>query len=500
MVGKYNSKLLSNDFLISTLPNDFIISKNLNNNYNVETVTNSSKNMKDNSIFFAIKGFAKNGEEYIQDVLKYKNITIILESSNVYNNLVSKTNNIVLVKEIRKCFSLINSEFYGNPKDDLRFIGVTGTNGKTSTSWILHSLLSSQGIKAGLLSTEGYRCGNDKICQYSQHLTTPEPNEIHRILLHFKCEDCKIVIIEASSHALFLDRLYGINFEIGLFTNLSSEHLDFHKTMNEYLESKLILFNNSNKKIINCDCKYLNDLHNIDKLFKIGKNSSNDYKISNIENTHIITYFMLEVNYALYEIESHLLGIHNVYNLAMAIAATNIIGFDMKKIIKSIPDISQIPGRLEFIELFERTVIIDFGHTPDSIKEVLLFLRKKFERIITLVGSAGGNRDPGKRSPIGYEASKNSDYVIFTEEDCRNTPIEKILKQMESGALKTNKKNYELIPNRREAIKQTAKISQKKDAIVFFGKGVEKTLERKFEIVEWSEKKEIIKIYNEFFK
>ena len=448
----------------------------LANDFDISSIEIDSRKIVENSIYIAIKGYSTDGHNFIESAIKKGAKLIVCE--NLEDTLVDGVN-YIQVENSRKVEAIIANIFYENPTQNMDVIAITGTNGKTSTTYILESILQEMGIKTGVIGTIGYKIG-DKLMNLNN--TTPDSLELMQILNTMNQENVKVVIMEVSSHALSLYRVYGLNFNIVAFTNLTQDHLDFHKDMNDYYYAKKLLFteyldssNKKNKKaLINIDDKYgetlFNEL-NCEK-YSMSVNSKNaDFFLNNynlqIDKTELEVNDKDKLN-----MKTSLIGEYNLYNILMAISIAKLYKVDNKNIQNALLTIKQVPGRLE--QVANKAIFIDYAHTPDAVEKVTKTLKSLTKgKLITVLG-AGGDRDKTKRPLMALAGIKNSDFVILTSDNPRTEDPEMILDDLELPLKKENKgRYYARIVNRANAIKRAVEMLEVDDVLVICGKGHE---------------------------
>lgn len=385
---------------------------------------------------------------------------------------------------------------YGFPSRDMHVIGVTGTNGKTTTSFLIHKMLTEAGIKTGLMTTVAYGVG-DSIVPQVEHMTTVSAPLIQKRLREFKKQDVEWVVLETTSHALAQHRVWGIPYEIAVLTNITHEHLDYHGTFANYVRAKRRLFEITNRNGRQFGTVNADDPSAEEFMSKITRSVSYGIKNGQLRATDVSleadgSHFTAAIDGESYAIHCNIPGEFNVYNSLAAVAVGRELGLTKAQIENGISALSGVEGRMTVVNEGQPfTVIVDFAHTPDSFERLLSDLRSSTKgKLITLFGSAG-RRDESKRAIQGEIAGKYSDVVILTEEDDRDVDGAEILHQIAGGALKAGKKkdkNLFLIANREEAIgfalTQAATVQ---DTVILLGKGHEKTIERADGIYPWNE-------------
>lgn len=367
--------------------------------------------------------------------------------------------------------------FSGNPSKDLKIIGVTGTDGKTTTSNIIYHILHSSGIKTGLVSTVNAKIGKNEY-DTGFHVTNPGPFQLQSLLRKMINHKLRYAVLEVTSHGLDQNRNFGIKFNIGVLTNITHEHLDYHKTFENYVKAKAILFRNSKVCIINKDYyKFFKKYINKNKKVILYCQNTLGNKLQKVINTR----FQEE---------------YNVLNATAAVLVAKEVGIKDSVIINAIKSFKGVEGRMQEIKnKLDIQIIVDFAHTPNALESLLTALKEKNDknsRIITVFGCAG-ERDVEKRPMMGKISSELSDISIFTAEDPRHEDVNEIIKQMRSGVKNKKAKIYE-IPDRLEAIKYAINLAKKGDIVAICGKGHEKSMNFNGVEMPWSDKENILKI------
>ena len=441
----------------------------------VKGLSQNSKEIDKGWVFFAVKGHTVDGHEYIPSALAKGACAIVTreELEEVFPVPVIKVEDIDLAMADAAC------SFYGNPSKDLNMIGVTGTKGKTSISYLIESILFEAKHKPAVMGTINYRVNGQKISKAPN--TTPAPLLLQNILYQAKKAGCGDVVMEVSSHALEYQRVRGIDFNIAIFTNLQRDHLDFHTTFDNYFAAKRKLFenlispNNTKQKksaIINIDDPYgeklAEMLKNKVKLITYSLTKPADFTASDIKTSLEGVSFKINGEPA----KINLLGAHNVYNALAAVAAAARMGIHIKTAIKGLSALKGVPGRMERVDLGQNFYLfVDFAYTNEALLRAYDAVAPfKKGRIITVFG-CGGQRDTTKRPLMGESASKNSDLVLITKDNPRkedpNTIFADILRGMPFAD------NFNIIPDRRQAIFEAVKTAKKDDIVIIAGKGHE---------------------------
>ena len=422
--------------------------------------TDSRKVIKGDT-FIAIKGNTVDGHDYIEKAIENGASKIVCEhgSYNVETIVVPDT------KEYLQKYIVDN---YKDIVNKLDIIGVTGTNGKTTTCFLTYQMLNKLGIKTAYIGTIGFYIENEV---YELPNTTPEITEIYSMLTTALEKGCKAVVMEVSSHALSFKRVEGLSFTIEAFTNLTEDHLDYHKTMENYLKAKLLILDylkDTGTIIVNNDDEYGKYFKK--KNYKTIGFTKSDYEVISYESTDSGTIINFKYHEKNLSVTTNLRGKFNVYNYMTALAIINTYGIDIQKIFDITKDVFPPKGRCEQIKVRDAEAVIDYAHTPDAVEKIInSFLENKKGKIITIVG-CGGDRDPKKRPIMGNVATQKSDYVIFTNDNPRTEDPKIIMDNIISGVHKTN---YEIIFDRKEAINKGLEMLNKNDTLLILGKGHE---------------------------
>ena len=424
-------------------------------------IKTNSRKVKPGDTFVAIKGFTVDGHDYIEDAIKAGATKIVCEhgSYSVETLVVPST------KEWIQKYIVDN---YKDEVNKLRIIGVTGTNGKTTTCFLTYQALKKLGVNAAYMGTIGFYYGDTK---YELNNTTPEILDLYSYFIEALEHGVTDVVMEVSSHSLCEKRVEGLEFSEVAFTNLTEDHLDYHKTMENYLNAKLLILKQIKKDgvvIVNNDDDY-------GKYFEVGNYktlgySGDNYKILDYSQTDKGTLISFMVDGKKYEIETNLRSKFNVYNYLTCLALLNNLGFSIEGIAEVTKSIYPPKGRCEQISVNGGEAVIDYAHTPDAVDKIIsAFLENKKGKVITIVG-CGGDRDPLKRPIMGNIASEKSDYVIFTSDNPRTEDPKAILEDIIKGV---RKDNYEVEIDRPTAIRKGLDMIGKNDVLLILGKGHE---------------------------
>ena len=443
----------------------------------------NSKEINPNDLFVCTKGITKDRNDYIDEAIKNGAAGVVT------NKIIKASVPVIYVNNPNLELASLCSKFYDYPESKLDLIGITGTNGKTTVAEIIKDII---GNNCGYLGTNGIISSmfDEKIRN-----TTPDADRLFKYFDMFLKAGCKYVSMEASSEAFLHNRLNKIMFKVGIITNITEDHLNVHKTLDNYVSCKQKIIKHIKKDgvlILNKDDKYYKETRDKAKCeVRTFGRSNADLEIVRIKEYLNKTDITIKYQNKEYNLTSPLLGEYNVYNLCASILALLFLGKKMDEIISNINKINIPKGRMEFINNNRGYyIILDYAHTPDAFKKIYSFLNKvKTGRIITITGSAGG-REHEKRSEMGKIILDNSDYCIFTMDDPRNEDVNSIIDELVSG---TNKTNYERIINRSYAIKKALEIAKKDDIILVAGKGDDNYMAIGEEYLQYSDKSVINK-------
>ncbi|BDR81342.1 UDP-N-acetylmuramoyl-L-alanyl-D-glutamate--2,6-diaminopimelate ligase [Clostridium tetani] len=463
----------------------------------VENIQYDSRNIKKNDIFFAIQGYSTDGHKFIESSIE-KGAKVIVFDKEFENQNMYKDITFIKVKNSRKALAVAASNYYGNPKDKLKLIGVTGTNGKTTSTFMIKSILEEAGFKVGLMGTILNYIGDRKI---HAERTTPESLEIHKLFKDMVDSGVDYCVMEVSSHSLCLDRVYGIEFNEGIFTNLTQDHLDFHKTFENYYNSKLMLFKNSINSVINIDDNYgeriLKDIE--EKTFTYSIKKYSDLKAESVRLHSRGGEFTVDFKGNKEKINIHIPGQYNVSNALGSILACVNEGISLKVIKRGLEKLSGVPGRCEIVTMgynLGYDVIVDYAHTPDGLDNVLRTARDFTKGKLISVYGCGGDRDRAKRPIMGKIGTELSDLAILTSDNPRTEEPFSIIDDIVKGVTKDN---YIVVESRREAIKKAMTIAKKDDVIVVAGKGHEDYQILKNKTIHFDEREVIKEIIEELY-
>ncbi|WP_185288316.1 UDP-N-acetylmuramoyl-L-alanyl-D-glutamate--2,6-diaminopimelate ligase [Chryseobacterium lactis] len=442
-----------------------------NENREVSELVIDSRKVTANSLYMAMRGTVVDGHSFITSAIEKGATTIVCEE---LPEVLDENVTYIKVKDSSKALGHLASNFYGNPSQQLKLIGVTGTNGKTSVSTLLFDVFTNLGYPSALLSTVEIRIGEEIIP--ATH-TTPDVITINKILAEAVEKGCEYAFMEVSSHGIAQNRIEGLHFKVAGFTNLTHDHLDYHKTFEEYLKTKKRFFDQLEDTAIaitNVDDK------NGNVMLQNTKATKKSYALKTMADYHgkllEVDFNGMLLNFNGKEFWTTLTGKFNVYNLLLVFGIAAELGFEQDEILQAISKLKRVSGRFETFKsdggIF---FIVDYAHTPDALENILDSIndiRTKNERLITVFG-CGGDRDHSKRPEMGNIATKKSTLAIITSDNPRTEDPGQIIKEIEAGVEPQNFSKYTSIPDRKEAIKMAIKFAEPKDIVLVAGKGHE---------------------------
>ena len=434
-----------------------------------------SRRVGPGNLFVAVRGSCFDGHSFIEQAVDKGAVAIVGEKPGL-----SKRATMIVVPNSREALARLAATYYGDPSRRLKVIGVTGTNGKSTTTFLVKHLLERANQSTGLIGTVRYEIGERVL---PAQRTTPESLDLQELLSQCVEAGCRNVVLEVSSHALSQGRASEIAFDVGAFTNLTQDHLDFHHGMKDYFEAKARLFDSvrDNQKkeraaVINIDDPYGQQLaarfgRDL-PIISYGMGARAQFRASNFKVEMNGTSYQLNAKEKSYLVRLPLIGRFNVYNSLAALAVAHAIGADIRTSVLALANAPQIPGRLEAIPAKRQFhVFVDYAHTDDALLNVLRTCRDLHPNRLILVFGCGGNRDRTKRVLMGAVADQYADYAILTSDNPRKEDPEAIVRDIEAGF---KRKNYEKIVDRKEAISRAIALAQPKDIVLIAGKGHEK--------------------------
>lgn len=459
----------------------------------ISKVEYDSRKIIKGDLFFCIEGFKVDGHRFASTAVKNGAAAIVC-MQDIEENLPCT---IIKVKDSRKAMSLISANYYENPSDKFKLIGITGTNGKTTSTFMMKSILEEASKKVGLIGTIANYIGDKKM--HSER-TTPESLELQKLFYEMNSEGVDYCIMEVSSHSLSLDRVYGVEFSEAIFTNLTQDHLDFHKTFENYYEAKLKLFSSAKNSIINIDDQYgkrvYDDVKNNKITYSIEKAA--DIKAENINIHSRGASFNLIYKGDSIKVNLNLPGRYNIYNALGSAAACLNEGVSLEHVKAGLEKVT-VPGRCEIVTKgydLGFDVIVDYAHTPDGLENILKTAREFTEGRLISVFGCGGDRDITKRPIMGKIGSDLSDIAVVTSDNPRTEEPTAIIEDIVKGI---EKDNFVVVLNRAEAIKKAMCLAEKNDVIVIAGKGHEDYQILKDKVIHFDEREIIRDIIKELF-
>lgn len=429
-------------------------------------VTQDSRLVKEGSLFVCIKGAAFDGHNFAKEMLEKGAVAVVTEKDLGLEHQV-------IVENTRKIFSFICANFFNNPADKLKLIGLTGTNGKTTTTFLIKQILENVGKKVGLIGTVQNMIGDEA---YPAKYTTPDPYELQKLFAKMVDAGCEYCVMEVSSQALAQGRVNGLRFTLGAFTNLTQDHLDYHKTWENYFNSKRLLFENCDIAVTNAD-----DENGLKIIEGLNFKKVITYAINRNDATYVAKNVKFKPNGVDYEIVGDTIGRCNcpipgrfsVYNSLCAASCALALGVSFDSVLMAISKSQGVKGRIEVVPCDrDFTIIIDYAHSPDGLENIITALKEIAKgRVVTLFG-CGGDRDKTKRPKMGRIAAELSDFCIVTSDNPRSENPSAIIDDILVG-MKDVKTPYKVVENRKEAIAYAIEHAQKDDIILLAGKGHE---------------------------
>ncbi|MRX70811.1 UDP-N-acetylmuramoyl-L-alanyl-D-glutamate--2,6-diaminopimelate ligase [Bacillus lacus] len=442
-------------------------------NIDIQSIEMDSREVKDGSLFICIEGFTVDGHLFAA-AAKDKGAAAILAERDIECDLP-----VIIVNDTKRAMAVLADAFYGQPSQKLHLIGITGTNGKTTTSHIVEQILKNHGKKTGLIGTMYIKIG-ENVSNVKN--TTPDSLTLQKTFRRMLDEGVEGAVMEVSSHALHMGRVYGCDYDVAVFTNLTQDHLDYHKTMDSYRQAKGLLFSQLGNTFYHNKPKFavLNNDDPASSQYKLmtaahiltyGIDSSSDIMAEDIKMTASGTSFNLKTPAGTKKVEMKLIGKFSVYNVLAAAGAAAASGIPLDTIVEAIENLQAVRGRFEVVDAGQDfTVIVDYAHTPDSLENVLKTIRQFARSNVYAVVGCGGDRDRAKRPVMAEIAATYSDVPIFTSDNPRSENPEQILKDMEQGVMG---KDYLKIISREQAIFAAIEKAEAGDVVLIAGKGHE---------------------------
>jgi UDP-N-acetylmuramoyl-L-alanyl-D-glutamate--2,6-diaminopimelate ligase len=448
--------------------NEIIGSSKEFSNIEISGVCCDTRIINEGEAFFALAGVSESGAEYAADAAKKGAACIVAESE-----MTSLPIPVILVSDVRAAFARACFNAVGNPQEKIKIIGVTGTNGKTTITNVLRKIITDAGKKCAMFTTVGYDvCG----AFYPSSHTTPPPEKLAPLFAEALANGAEYAVMEVSSHAVAQSRVGALRFEAGIFTNITRDHLDYHKTMEEYTRVKASFFALCKNAVINLDDEKAHEIAAgaTGNVYFVSAKNEADYKIENIDISPDGMKYTLSCGEEKTPISLSVAGDFNIYNTAEAAIAASLVGFDMETIASSLADFTGVAGRMESVakNILPFKVIIDYAHTPDALIKALEACRKITVGKLYCIFGCGGNRDRGKRFEMGDIATRLADVAVITSDNPRNEEPEDIIADIVSG-ITENRKNYVTIVSRKDAIEYALGEAKEGDVLLLAGKGHE---------------------------
>jgi UDP-N-acetylmuramoyl-L-alanyl-D-glutamate--2,6-diaminopimelate ligase len=440
-------------------------------NLTIKKMEYDSRQVKLGDLFVAIEGFSDDGHKYIHSAIKRGAVAVMAQKDGDFGARAK-----IIVPDTREALALLANRFHGHPSRKLKVVGITGTNGKTTISYLVRSILKQSQNKVGLIGTIAYWM-NDQVIRANN--TTPESLDLQRMLSRMLEEKVSAVVMEVSSHALALHRVDGTEFDVALFTNLNHEHLDFHKTMDTYRQAKGLLFQKLKEKgscaVINMDdpnWRYFSQQAETEHLTYSLNDPDADFFTTNFVCTPGRTLIDLATPAGEMKLHFKLVGESNIYNALASVAAGFALNIDPATIVSGLEAVEGVPGRMERIQAGQDfNVWVDYGHTPHAFERLLRTARKLTKGRLLFLFGCGGDRDQGKRPLMGKVASQHADLIFLTEDNPRSEDPRAIVQQIMHGI--EEKSKVQIIIDRKQGIKKALEIARAGDTLVLAGKGHE---------------------------
>ena len=440
-------------------------------NVEVNEIRYDSRAVQSNDMFIAIEGFKTDGHNFVAQSIEQGAKVVVMMPDKIDLSLIRSDVTVIITSDTRKFMAMAACNFYNHPSRDFKLVGITGTKGKTTTAYMIKSIMEKAGRKVGMLGTIANMIGSKEI---EASRTTPESLDLQKMLRQMADAGCDVVVMEVSSHALALDRVYGCGFDMAVFTNLSEDHLDFHKTFDNYLAAKAKLFKMAKEGFVNVDDMYAKKL--IDEascpITTYGIDNNPFVSARDIIITNTYSDFKISMNRNIQRIKVPIPGRFTVYNALAAICVTAKLGASVEDMCVGLEEV-QVPGRSQIIpSTRDFVVMVDYAHSPASLEGVLKAVKSYTRGRIICVFGCGGDRDPFKRPMMGEIAGRLADLTFITTDNPRTEDPAAIIAQIEEGIKKT-KGEYKIVQNRKKAIEQAIRRARRNDLVLIAGKGHE---------------------------
>jgi UDP-N-acetylmuramoyl-L-alanyl-D-glutamate--2,6-diaminopimelate ligase len=443
----------------------------------ISGITYDSRRVMPGNLFVAFRGERTDGHRFVEAAIDRGAAAVVLERDTGFNPRATR----IKVSDSRRSMAQVSAQFYNHPSQSLQVVGITGTNGKTTTAFMVRAIMEAAGFPCGLLGTVQYQIGQRVI---PATRTTPESVEIQEMMSEMLRAGCGGVSMEVSSHALDQSRVAEVDFDVAVFTNLSQDHLDYHRTMKNYFESKVKLFSalgtvrKAGRAVVNADDAYGREL--IKRLggdravLSYGVSSAAVVRAEDVRVSAEGSYFVVHTPRGSIPMSLPLIGRFNVSNALAAIGVSLTLGIDLSTIEAALAEFRPVPGRVEAVDVDDEfRVFIDYAHTADALRNVLVTVGELTRGRLIVVFGCGGDRDKGKRKPMGQTACELADFSILTNDNPRTEDPREILKQSEEGFPAGARSRYQIIEDRREAIARALDIARPGDSVLIAGKGHE---------------------------
>jgi len=440
-------------------------------------ITYDSRRVMPGNMFVAVRGGRTDGHRFVDAAIDRGASAVVLESDGSFRRVVTR----IKVSDARRSMAQASAQFYNHPSQKLKVVGITGTNGKTTTAFMVRAIMEAAGLPCGLLGTVQYQIGQ-RVIPASR--TTPESVEIQGMMSQMLRAGCGGVSMEVSSHALDQSRVVEVDFDVAVFTNLSQDHLDYHGTMENYFESKVRLFSalgtvrKAGRAVVNADNAYgrelIKRLGGDHAVVSYGVKSAAVVRATDVRVSPEGSYFVVHTPQGSIPMSLPLIGRYNVSNALAAISAGLALDIDLETIEPALAKFRPVPGRVERISTKEEyAVFVDYAHTADALRNVLITLSELTRGRLIVVFGCGGDRDKGKRKSMGQAAAELADFSILTSDNPRTEDPREILGQIEEGFWSSTVRRYQVIEDRREAIERALDIARPGDTVLIAGKGHE---------------------------
>jgi len=454
-----------------------------------------SRRVMPGHMFVAMRGENTDGHRFVEAAIDRGAAAVVLERDMGFSPRATR----IKVSDARRSMAHASAQFYHHPSQKLKVVGITGTNGKTTTAFMVRAILEAAGISCGLLGTVQYQIGA-RVIPASR--TTPESVDIQDMMNQMLRVGCGGVSMEVSSHAIDQLRVEGVDFDVAVFTNLSRDHLDYHGTMEDYFESKVRLFSalgsvrKAGRAVVNADnaygCELIERLGGDRAVITYGVSSAAVVRAEDVRVSTEGSYFVVHTPQGRIPMSLPLIGRYNVSNALAAIGASQVLGIELPIVESALSHLHPVPGRVESVQVPEDyKVFIDYAHTADALRNVLVTVMELTRGRVIVVFGCGGDRDKGKRKSMGETACELADFSILTTDNPRTEDPREILKQIEDGFTTANGRRHQVIEDRREAIERALDIARPGDAVVIAGKGHETYQEFADTVVPFSDRQVI---------